>query len=1420
MDEYQIKITATGIEDIENKLKKALDNASKSATPFKTNDKAIQQQLKSFEQLEKQKSKYQLQAAKDAERLAQKTANEQIKQSQRAYKEIERAALQSSKIAQKAHQDMVKGLETGFNNLAKTGAVVFAGISLLVGKLGKSAIDASIEIDDLKDAIQSLAKSGENVDLVFQGVTTLSQNSPFSSQNIMAGVRAMQEFGSTAQNSLSILHDMGDMASKLGVDLADAAKIYGGVGQGRFRASSLAEIGAGGETANIRAIYNKSGGAAAQKYLLDFLKNQFAGGMADDMRDIGVVITKAQDKFRQNVLAPIGDSFKPFIKGLSDALQPILTPQFGARLGTAIGHIVDSFGSKLLPIIENFATKLSNLDEAKLESALKVVAGVAGVAGSGAALGGLAQAGKFLYSPFAPILSATTAGLGAALGMKSGNIKLSPSIGTFNSNAALNNIISRATSAGEFNLPREVAIAHGAKNMMPVGNGVAKGFSQASVFDVGINSAIGAKDAQALIKSLGTVGGFVAKWSLIITAIVTAIEGIVENFEPIKNQFIQLKDTVMSVVKNIESDIQVMIPSFQGFGVLLSSAWAVLNQFFTELGNIIAAAIQGWTNSVQQLIIGIKGIFSVNIFQADHWARIKKESDDSYKALWDNIKNTFSNDWNAFIYSISNGKYGTPPQSKSRNTIYDSAGQPIAYNQFGFGRGTGIEHGAVATPSTQQENIYWPLSSDYTKVTSTMQSKRPGGLHGGIDIAAPAGTNVTAIEPGKVVQVWEAGAGNGGGKMVFVQDDSGTVIAYTHITGKLPKVNDIVAPGSTIGQVFKDHLDLKIMEQGVWDAWAKQGFAWNKTPWRLGATIDPLEFLKDASPINKAKGYAQYSDALDKYTEEQKKDYETKLKEEKERVEAQHKLEQQYAQAYMEQKSALATRLLGTDSRKAFGLGAAGILDPDRILQSFGINPQDIIAVNAKQSTLNLDAQRLSMMTPVVDDLRQKFQALADSTATLEGAVSGLQDNISQFNEAKAQAFGFAGEATAISADSALSKYNRANQQYNRWLDSTTLDKNGNPISNRLLLQNQDPFAIAQQANLVSGIYQSGASAYSLAAQLKGQEGYGSLASDLLKRTEEITAKNNVEKLGPDVLITADQALNTSASLLDIAARDLSSAAGTIANITNNQQAQQQAAQAMSNIVNGTPVVTGGNIPGISNGKFNILQNLGNSQYNFQSNSWKPNLGNIGSAGTIADIVPANTPTTSTYEWWDSDPTGSDYYKTYGCETGVCTYLYHHTGKGTNTENLADKYKGWKGPGAGAADQPKPEQPQAKAAGLDPMAWLWGGLNNAAQSWAGGATPKQAIRGVAPNMIQSLLSSIIPGSMGGLVSTIAGGFIGRLFGKEKKELAVIKPLPVFVTNFDTLGSTLNISRGYLLRGASYGINAIAGMRSQRAAVGV
>lgn len=118
----------------------------------------------------------------------------------------------------------------------------------------------------------------------------------------------------------------------------------------------------------------------------------------------------------------------------------------------------------------------------------------------------------------------------------------------------------------------------------------------------------------------------------------------------------------------------------------------------------------------------------------------------------------------------------------------------------------------TATGSESFAGFIWPVEGS----VSSPFGPRDGGMHAGLDIAAPAGTPVHAAASGTVVQ---AGMSSGYGNMVCIQHSGGVSTCYAHLSsigvsgGSVSQGEAIGAVGCT-GSCTGDHLHFEVRVNG------------------------------------------------------------------------------------------------------------------------------------------------------------------------------------------------------------------------------------------------------------------------------------------------------------------------------------------------------------------------------------------------------------------------------------------------------------------------------------------------------------------------------------------------------------------------------------------------------------------------------
>lgn len=130
----------------------------------------------------------------------------------------------------------------------------------------------------------------------------------------------------------------------------------------------------------------------------------------------------------------------------------------------------------------------------------------------------------------------------------------------------------------------------------------------------------------------------------------------------------------------------------------------------------------------------------------------------------------------------------------------------------------------VKTPTKKSRKVkfIWPVDG----VVYSKFGWRKGKHHDGIDISAPEGTPIKAVEAGKVIYSDRL---KGYGKLIIIKHEGRYSTVYAHNKANLVKEGDLVEKGQVIGRVGKTgkasgfHLHFEIRQ--------------NKKP------VDPLPFL-------------------------------------------------------------------------------------------------------------------------------------------------------------------------------------------------------------------------------------------------------------------------------------------------------------------------------------------------------------------------------------------------------------------------------------------------------------------------------------------------------------------------------------------------------------------------------------------------
>lgn len=185
-----------------------------------------------------------------------------------------------------------------------------------------------------------------------------------------------------------------------------------------------------------------------------------------------------------------------------------------------------------------------------------------------------------------------------------------------------------------------------------------------------------------------------------------------------------------------------------------------------------------------------------------------------------------------FIRAIENrseekGWKSSATLAEENPEMLDNAAQNAGGGDGGGGSPSGSNGPTVSCGSSggSTGDFIWPLSEEHT-ISGCWNEYRSyynggaGGGHSGMDIGAPAGTEIVASDGGKVVTA-EPGDLGGFGVAVIIDHQNGLFTLYAHMkTGSLAvNVGDTVSQGQKLGEVnntghsFGDHLHFNIQEQ-------------------------------------------------------------------------------------------------------------------------------------------------------------------------------------------------------------------------------------------------------------------------------------------------------------------------------------------------------------------------------------------------------------------------------------------------------------------------------------------------------------------------------------------------------------------------------------------------------------------------------
>lgn len=159
----------------------------------------------------------------------------------------------------------------------------------------------------------------------------------------------------------------------------------------------------------------------------------------------------------------------------------------------------------------------------------------------------------------------------------------------------------------------------------------------------------------------------------------------------------------------------------------------------------------------------------------------------------------------------------------------------------------------VTMPFKKEDSPNITVTSEYGQRVDPNTGEQ-GDIHNGIDIAAPKGTKVQAIQGGTVVGSRKI---RGHGQTVLVKTPDGHTEQYSHLKSRNVAEGDVITPGESIGKVGDTgNATGSVLHMQVW----QDDPSWGTAQHMKSQTIDPMKYLnqvKFARPEPRGKGPPQ-----------------------------------------------------------------------------------------------------------------------------------------------------------------------------------------------------------------------------------------------------------------------------------------------------------------------------------------------------------------------------------------------------------------------------------------------------------------------------------------------------------------------------------------------------------------------------------
>jgi len=232
-------------------------------------------------------------------------------------------------------------------------AAMVAGGALIgsLVMLGKVSLQKAADLEVFRLQFQTLTKSIQVGNAVFEQMKTAAVNMPFTLPQVMGASKMLLAYGISAQNVGKELKVAGDWASMFNERIEVMAQTLGKVHTGAFgqamrfaqaRGIGWRELMAAGAPViqDKRGTFKSAPGADPEKFIEAFNKvvaGKFPNAMQTLMTTIPGMLTNMTDRMIM-LGAAIGDEFKPAMKELFQDFIKIFDPQNLKGFATAVGQ--------------------------------------------------------------------------------------------------------------------------------------------------------------------------------------------------------------------------------------------------------------------------------------------------------------------------------------------------------------------------------------------------------------------------------------------------------------------------------------------------------------------------------------------------------------------------------------------------------------------------------------------------------------------------------------------------------------------------------------------------------------------------------------------------------------------------------------------------------------------------------------------------------------------------------------------------------------------------------------------------------------------------------------------------------------------------------------------------------------------------